>query len=150
ERMQSDVETARRQAKEAETYWKGEMNEFQGLVAQHLLAAENAEEGSDQKLQKLMESMKVGIADKYAKLRRKANRMQKELDETKDKLTAVERILAKKEEEESRLNKIVEEMEERENVPGAKKTPAKKAATKKKAPTRKKAPAKKKPSSKKK
>lgn len=139
ERMQSDVETARRQAKEAETYWKGEMNEFQKLVASHLEAAEKGEEGSDQKLQGLLENLKVGIADKYAKLRRKANRMQKELDETRDKLTAVERILAKKEEEESRLNKIVEEIEEREHVPGAKKkAAARKPAAKKKAPAKKK------------
>ena len=71
--------------------------------------------------------------------------MQKELDETKDKLTAVERILAKKEEEDSRLNKIVEEMEVREKVPGAKKKAAeKKPAAKKKTPAKKKAAPKKK------
>ncbi|MCA8945051.1 MAG: hypothetical protein KDB29_02375, partial [Planctomycetes bacterium] len=134
--------------KEAETYWKGEMNEFQDLVAQHLLAAENGEEGSDQKLQKMMESMKVGVADKYAKLRRKSNRMQKELDETKDKLTAVERILAKREEEEARLKTIIDELETRENVPGAKKKAAEEKP--KKTPAKKKPAAKKKASPKKK
>jgi chromosome segregation ATPase len=122
ERMQSDVETARRQAKDSESYWKNEMNEFQAMVSSHLLAAENKEEGSDKKLQGLLEELGIGIADKYAKLRKRANRTDKELEETKDKLQAVERILAKREEEDSRVKKIVKELE----------APKKKATRKKK------------------
>jgi chromosome segregation ATPase len=138
ERMQSDVEGARRQAKEAETYWKSEMTEFQQEVAAHLQAAENGEEGSDARLQKLMEKLKVGIADKYAKLRRKATRTEKELQQTQDKLAAVERIMAKREEEEARLRKLIEEMEARENIPGAKKPGSKPDTEPKKKPARKK------------
>jgi chromosome segregation ATPase len=136
--MQSDVEGARRQAKEAETYWKSEMTEFQQEVAAHLQAAENGEEGSDARLQKLMEKLKVGIADKYAKLRRKATRTEKELQQTQDKLAAVERIMAKREEEEARLRKLIEEMEARENIPGAKKPGSKPDTEPKKKPARKK------------
>ncbi|MCC7510804.1 MAG: hypothetical protein IT464_15680 [Planctomycetes bacterium] len=136
ERMQSDVEGARRKATEAETYWKTEMDDFRGAVAEHLEAAERGDEGSDQKLQKLLETLKVGIADKYAKLRRKHTRTEKELQETTDKLTAIERILAKREEEEVRLRKIVEELEARENVPGARKK-AKEDADAKAAPKKK-------------
>jgi chromosome segregation ATPase len=106
ERMQTDVEGARRQAKDAEAYWKGEMDEFRGAVAEHLEAAERGDEGSDQRLQKLMEDMKVGLADKYAKLRRRNNKVEKDLRDTGDKLAAIERILARREEEEARLRKI--------------------------------------------
>lgn len=141
ERMQADVEGARRKAEESEKYWKEEMESFQQTVADHLAAAEAGEEGSDQRLQKLLETLKVGMADKYAKLRRKHTRTEKQLQETADKLAAVERILAKREEEESRLRKIVEELETREKVPGARKkkaaepdepAPAKKKTSRKK------------------
>ncbi len=131
ERMQADVEGARRQAKEAETYWKTEMDEFRAAVASHLDAAERGEEGSDQRLQKLMEDMKVGLADKYAKLRRRNNKVEKDLRDTSDKLAAIERILARREEEEARLRKIIEELERKEKVPGSKPKAAKPAPRKK-------------------
>ncbi|MBK9975034.1 MAG: hypothetical protein IPP14_09715 [Planctomycetes bacterium] len=111
ERMQSDVEGARRQVKETETYWKGEMNDLGAMVKDHLEAAERGDEGADQKLVKLLETLKVGVFDKYATLRRKHNRTQKELDETSDKLKAVERLLAKREEEEARLRKAIDKVE---------------------------------------
>jgi chromosome segregation ATPase len=111
ERMQQDVESARRQAKEAETFWKDEMRDFKAEVAAHLEAAENGEEGSDLRLQKLMEKLKAGVSDKYAKLRRKHNRTTKELEQVNDKLAAIERILAKREAEEARLRKIIDELE---------------------------------------
>ncbi len=141
ERMQADVEGARRQAKEAEGYWKGEMDEFRAAVAEHLEAAERGDEGSDQRLQKLMEDMKVGLADKYAKLRRRNNKVEKDLRDTGDKLAAIERILARREEEEARLRKIIEELEKKEKLPGAKKATksgaARKPAAKKKASRKK-------------
>jgi hypothetical protein len=137
ERMQSDVEGARRQAKEAEAYWKTEMDEFRGAVAEHMEAAERGDDGSDQRLQKLMEDMKVGLADKYAKLRRRNNKVEKDLRDTGDKLAAIERILARREEEEARLRKIIEELEKKERLPGAKKKAAKPGAAKKPAAKKK-------------
>lgn len=133
ERMQADVEGARRQAKEAEVYWKSEIDEFRQAVGEHLEAAERGDEGADQRLQKLMETMKVGLADKYAKLRRRNSRAEKELSDVKDKLAAIERILAKREDEERRLRKIIEEMESKGRAPAKKKaTATRKAAPKKK------------------
>ncbi|MBX3460548.1 MAG: hypothetical protein KF696_11395 [Planctomycetes bacterium] len=124
ERMQADVEGARRKAEESEAYWKSEMDEFRQAVADHIAAAEAGEEGSDQKLQKLLENLKIGIADKYAKLRRKHTRTEKELQEAQDKLAALEHILARREEEEARMRKVIDELETRENVPGARKKKA--------------------------
>jgi chromosome segregation ATPase len=124
--MQAEVESARRQAKDTEDYWKSEMDAFRGAVAEHLEAAERGDEGADQRLQKLMEKLKAGIADKYAKLRRRNNRVEKELQDVKDKLGAVERILAKREDEERRLRKLIDQLETGEGSKAAKKSSARK------------------------
>jgi chromosome segregation ATPase len=111
ERMQADVESARRQARDAEDYWKGETLAFQKEVAAHLEAAEAGEEGADARMVKLLERLKVGLADRNAKLRRRNNRVEKELTELRDRVTAFERILLKRQEEESRLRKLIAELE---------------------------------------
>lgn len=122
ERMQKDVESARRQAKESEAYWKTEMAGFKNKLTEHLEAAERGDEDADKKLVKLMETLKVGVFDKYAKLRKSNNRLKKQHKDTKDTLSAVERILAKKQEEEDRLRKIVDRLESGIKKPAKKKT----------------------------
>jgi hypothetical protein len=87
------------------------MSALEQRVHSHLEAAEKGEEGADQRLVKLLEEHKVGVFDKYAKLRTKHNRTQKELDEASEQLKVLEKLLAKREIEDDKMRKAIDKKE---------------------------------------
>ncbi|CAG0950803.1 hypothetical protein PLCT2_00183 [Planctomycetaceae bacterium] len=109
ERMQAEVERARTSEYEKEVYWKNEMISLETKIRTHLEAAERKEPGADTRMVRVLEEMSVGVFDKYAKARKRINKLEKEHEAAHVKIKTLQKVVEAHELQGTLLKKLSEE-----------------------------------------
>ncbi len=109
ERMQAEVERARTSEYEKEVYWKNEMISLETKIRSHLEAAERKEPGADTRMVRVLEEMSVGVFDKYAKARKRINKLEKEHEAAHVKIKTLQKVVQAHELQGTLLKKLSEE-----------------------------------------
>lgn len=109
ERMQAEVERARTSEHDKEAYWKNEMVALEDKIRKHLEAAERKEPGADTRMVRVLEELSVGVFDKYAKARKRMNKLEKEHEAAHVQIKTLEKIISAHEKQGALLKKLSEE-----------------------------------------
>lgn len=109
ERMQAEVERARNSEREKEAYWKSEMVALETKIREHLEAAERKEPGADTRMVRVLEEIGVGVFDKYAKARKRINKLEKEHEAAHVKIKTLQKVIEAHEKQGALLKKLEEQ-----------------------------------------
>jgi chromosome segregation ATPase len=109
ERMQSEVERARTSEHEKEVYWKSEMISLETKIRTHLEAAERKEPGADTRMVRVLEEVGVGVFDKYAKARKRLNKLEKDHEAAGVKIKTLQKIIDAHQKQGALLKKLEEQ-----------------------------------------
>jgi len=109
ERMQAEVERARTSEHEKEVYWKNEMISLETKIRSHLEAAERKEPGADTRMVRVLEDVGVGVFEKYAKARKRLNKLEKDHEAAGVKIKTLQKVIDAHQKQGALLKKLEEQ-----------------------------------------
>jgi chromosome segregation ATPase len=109
ERMQAEVERARTSEHEKEVYWKNEMISLETKIRSHLEAAERKEPGADTRMVRVLEEVGVGVFEKYAKARKRLNKLEKDHEAAGVKIKTLQKVIDAHQKQGALLKKLEEQ-----------------------------------------